>query len=257
MRYELTVNPGFAFGSSDLGPLSMAPATEPLAIRSAGRVFVWHPSRPAPDGSGMCCPAVSLIVEGSDSEAFRMAGIAVNRFVAALSYALDAAVVIGWTSATGYKGEFDPPVACGDERRSGLIVGPVTDVYVDQDDRLYEVLGLYRDAIAADNPFHSFLSLHNALVAVFEGRDKDADDFVNSRAGFVTIELPLEGQALAEYFRETLRNAMAHLVRFDGRPTLDPNDPTDRNAAAMASSALREIVRRAVDERWPAGVRAS
>lgn len=254
MRHEVTVNPAFVFGSSASGPLSMEPISDPLKIESLSHTFVWHPSRVAPDGVGICCPVVSLLVDGDDADASSEAGLAVNRFIAALSFALDSPIVIGWAMATGFKAQLDQPAACGDDRRSGLMVPTVSTVHVEEHQRIYEVLGLYRDAIATDNPFHHFLSLHNALVAVFDGDDKRADQFVNTKAREVTTDLPLGDRDLADFFRDVLRNAIAHTVRRTGRPTLDPNNPGDRGIAAASSRAIRPVVRSAVGDRWPRGV---
>lgn len=254
MRYEVTVNPAFLFGLPSSGPLGLEPISEPLEITGLGHTFVWHPSRPGPDGRGHCCPVVSLLVDGDDSEAAAEAGLAVNRFVAALSFDLDQPIVIGWTTATGFKKHLDPPLACGDDRHAGLIVPTLSTVAVVEDGRLFEVLGLYRDAIAAESPFHQFLTLHNALVAVFDGDDSRADQFVNSRGAAAFADLPLGERQPAGFMREVLRNAIAHTVRQSGRPTLDPNDPADRNVAEIASRSLRRIVRAAVFDRWPDGV---
>jgi hypothetical protein len=249
VRYEVTVRPDFKFGP---GFPSFDEISEPIGILSAGNTFVWHPSRPATDGGAMCGPVVSVVAEGKDQE---RAALSVNRFLAALSYAVDYAIGIGWSVASGFKAHLDPPIACPPPVHAGMILRPVTEVRVTHDDRLYDVLGLYREGISAESPYHHFQSLHNALVAAFDGNEDAAEKFATENQGNL-FDAPTDVEELGAYFRDVLRNAIAHTVRKSGKPTLDPNSPSDRNKAADATRPMREIVRLRVEERWPGGVRA-
>ena len=155
--------------------------------------------------------------------------------------------------ATGFKQHLDPPTACEPALRGRTIVPPVTEVIVADDPRLYEVLGLYREGISAESPYHHFLDLHNALVTAFNGSEDDAEHYASGGQHGLSAR-PANGQELGAYFRDVLRNAIAHTVRPSGRPVLDPNSPSDRAKVAEAARPLRQLVRRRVEERWPAGV---
>ena len=248
MRYEVAIRPEFAFGP---GFPSFDEICDPLEIVSAGRTFVWHPSRPAPDGPEHCGPVVTVVGTSEDADS---AMLAVNRFLSALSYALDRAIGIAWSAATGFKQHVEPPLICEPALSSRVIIMPVSEMFVANDDRLNLVLGLYREGIAAESPFHHFLSLHNALVTCFDGSEDDAEQYATDHQDEVPDRPTLE--PLGSYFREALRNAIAHTVRRSGRRVLDPNSPEDRTKVALATRPLRHIIRWRVEERWPQGVRA-
>ena len=250
MRYEIVIRPEFAFG---LDFPNFDEIRAPVEILSDGRTFVWHPSRPAPDGQDRCGPVVSVVESEENQDA---AALATNRLLAALSYALDMPIGIGWSMVTGFKHHLDPPTACEPALTSRMIISPVTEVQVAADERLYHVLGLYRERVSAESPFHHFLSLHNALVTAFDGNEDDAENYASANQGRAS-DVPNGVNALGSYFRDVLRNAIAHTVRPPGRPLLDPNGPGDRAKAAAATRPLRHIVRQRVEERWPSGVRAS
>ena len=249
MRYEVTIRPEFAFG---FGYPSFEEIRAPLEIVSAGRTFVWHPSRPAPDGHDRCGPVVSVVQSDEDQDA---AALATNRLLAAVSYALDMPIGIGWSMVTGFKQHLDPPTACELALTSRMFISPVTEVQVAIDERLYHVLGLYREGVSAESPYHHFLSLHNALVTTFDGNEDDAENYATEHESRAP-DVPSGVDALGSYFRDVMRNAIAHTVRPPGRPVLDPNGPGDRAKAAAATRPLRHIVRQRVEERWPGGVRA-
>ncbi len=249
VRYEVAIRPGFTFGHGlpDFGEI-----TEPIEITQANHTYVWHPARPAPDSNEMCGPVLSVMWPDSDSYA---AGLACNRFLAVLSYALDQpiGIGIGVDVGVGFKQPLDRPMMCQPAPRPTLMLLPVAGVAVQDDALLYRLTGLYREGRAAESPYVEFLWLHNALVISFDGSEDDAQRYATSRQADVH-DPPDDASDLGHYFREVLRNAIAHTVRTrEDQPSLDPNDPADRARAAAACAPIRQIVRWRVTERWADG----
>ena len=179
MRYEVAIRPGFVFGfgASDFEELS-----EPLEIVHGDDIFVWHPARQTPHDAEICGPVLTVMWPDSDSDA---AGLACNRFLAALSYALDQpiGIRIGVDIGAGFKQSLDPPMLCQPALQPTLMIQPVGGLRVADDALLYQVLGLYREGLAAESsPYLEFLSLHNALVAAFDGSEDDAEAWAVGRS---------------------------------------------------------------------------
>lgn len=243
-RYEVALSTPIAFASSDDADLlGIAGQVE---IEFDGQRFVWHDQRQAES----VAPVVTVMVANGDDYAPER--LLANRFLSALSFAIDYPVAVLTVGATGYKGEVDRPLLGQPVSLDGLIVLPApASIRVLADPRLRTVLGLYREGRAATSPFYRLLAFFNALDAAFDGRESPRDSFVARHA---QIDGTAPSGGWGAYVRETFRNAVAHAVRSEGRPVLDPDDFDDWRAFSDVAEALRKLVRQRVEERWPEGV---
>lgn len=243
-RYEVALSTSIAFASRHQAePFATA---DQVAIEFDGRRFVWHDQRRAHS----LAPVVTLMVGNADD--YGAERLLANRFLSALSFALDYPIAVLTVGAAGYKAELDRPLLGQPASDDGMIVLPAPgSVQVTADRRLRSVLGFYREGRAASSPFYGLLAFFNALDAAFDGRDSLRDDFVTA---YAQIDGPVPARGWGAHVRETFRNAVAHAVRSEGRPVLDPDDVDDCQAFSGAAEALRKLVRQRVEERWPGGV---
>jgi hypothetical protein len=167
MRYEVPVRVEFFFGSASQTPDDEIP---PLPIESGDRRFVWHAARDAPNGLGRCAPVATVMQPDDNADA---AGLAVNRFLSTLSYGVDFAIGIGWSIATSYKRELDPPAACDVAVVSRVRLSPVRRVDVEESSDSstargesvgVAMPGVYEAAGSGNERFESAVAVRNSLA---------------------------------------------------------------------------------------------
>lgn len=250
VRFEAAIDTPLAFRQG--GVLSGRTANA-VSIEFDEFKYVWH------DGSRMagalCWPVVTVIVHGMvDTTAVETR---ISRLLSALSFHYDVPMSISVTAGAGWKQEFDPPLIGQPGYGRRQLEAAAERVEVLADDRLRLTLALWREARSASSPAYRYLAYYNALDAAF-------DDDQSARAEFVADQL--RDAALPEgvrsenfdwgrYLREVLRNAVAHAVRPEGRPILDPDETTHRHALTGGASHLARLVRTRVESRWPSPVR--
>lgn len=239
-------------------PGARLPGPEQVVIRFDGRDFVWHPNLDrGPEGEERW-PGLTVVVK--DSNDYEAETEAMHRFLSAVAFEIHRPMEV---AALGGSGTADPlarPVL-GAARRglADLVVDAPASVEVEEDERLRLVLALYREGLNSGSPFYRFLSVWNALDAVF---DNDSDRI----KAFVNVEAPRwaghRGDAYqpppsdwAAYLYDSNRNAVAHAVRRPGKPVLDPDNPSDRARLWTDSRLLDDLVRAAIRERWDRPVR--
>lgn len=227
---------------------------ERVVIDFQGRRFVWHAGREV-EGE-QCWPVVSAMV--GDSADYAVERLEANRLLSALSFSLDYPMSVATSAATGYKTELDRPLLAQPGYSATIITPAVSTVRVIDDERLRLVLALFREGRSADSPFYRFLAFYNALDAAFDNDEPARDGTIRAvlNGGPAPRGLRPDGFDWADYLRDALRNAVAHAVRLEGKPVLNPDDLADRNALDQASAAVVQLLRRRVNDRWPGGVSA-
>lgn len=245
-RYEAALNSEVGWSDGSFEPLQQ------VVIEFEGRRFVWHSGFQSGEE---CLPVITVMYEDPNDHAEE--SLLVNRLVSALCYLRNLPISIAFVGGSGFKSEMDPPLlaqpAVGTSR---ILSRPPSEVIVVDDDRLKLVLGLFREGRSANSPFYGFLATYNALDAAFDNSEEERDAFI--RMGLADQPAPKghgnDSFDWADYLRDVLRNAVAHAVRPPGKPVLDPDDLADREALENASSLLRSLVRRRVDEHWGSAV---
>lgn len=220
--------------------------TDQIHLEFNSQLFVWHDQRRARS----IAPVVTTIVANGDDYAAER--LLTNRLLSALSFALDYPIAVLTVGAAGYKSEFDRPLLGQPASTDGLVIlDAPRSIQVIADPRLRTVLGLYREGRAASSPFYRLLAFFNALDAAFDGRDSPRDEFVTAHA---QMDGTTPAGGWGAHVREAFRNAVAHAVRSEGRPVLDPDDIDDWQAFSSVADALRRLVRQRVRERWADGI---
>jgi hypothetical protein len=114
------------------------------------------------------------------------------------------------------------------------------------DARLGLALAHYREAVSSDSHFYRFLAYWNALDVLFQGNLGGMTSYLDTAPArapgwFRGLAAPTEGWG--HYLRESNRHAIAHAVRHAGKPSRNPDDPTDRLRLNDDSRMLQRIVR--------------
>jgi hypothetical protein len=250
-RYEVTVRSTLCFSTE---PYSVELAVaEQVSILFDGREFVWH-ANTEPTQHGVLWPSVTVMVaDGNDYDAEKLA---TRRFLSALSFAYDTAMGEIDSGASGYKQRLDPPLVISPGRHlAGMVHDAPSELIVAGDNRLRLTLALAREGVSSDSPFYRFLAIYNALDAAFDNDEALRDQFILH--GLANERLPATASPpdWAAYLRDSNRNAIAHAVRVLGKPTLDPDEPTDRDRLAADNRLLIRLVHDRVNQRWPGGVK--
>ncbi len=227
--------------------------TEPVEIVFEDRTFTWFP------GDEDNYPSVAIAFEGGDYQAEREV---MQRFLSALSYALRRPMGVIFEAAQGSRPS-DSPALARARRGPGLrLTGPSTLLVIDDESHRL-CLALFRDACSSESPFYEFLGYYKVLEVV-AGAEAARDRWLNESAGGAIADWrPLEGENerpddWASYFRDSSRNAVAHALRT--RPDaahIDPDDPRDQARLRRDAQFLRVLATKAVDERWPDGVKST
>lgn len=139
---------------------------------------------------------------------------------------------------------------------------------VEDDGTLRLTLSLYREGMNAGSPFYGCLAFRNVLDAVYgvehetrsrvstpeaAARDAFIDATAATYAGWYSMPTPTRGWA--DYYREEVRNALAHVWR-TGRRHVNADDPAERVRLSSDARVLQHIAKGAVEQRWPHGVTA-
>ncbi|MBK9179973.1 MAG: hypothetical protein IPM45_10480 [Acidimicrobiales bacterium] len=222
-----------------------------MTIAFDGLRFVWHPN----DGVGIegdsSWPTVTVVSTSTNHTAEMRA---TNRFLSALSHLYDVPMAVLATSATGYKGEFDSPLLrqpLGPFTR--ILVPAPSSVDVLPDQRLRLVLALEREAKSARSAFYRYLAYYNALDAAFDGNASALAAFADS---YIEGSPPGNDPSWSFYLTKSVRHALAHTVRDEGRMVLDPDESDDQITLSIATDKLLQLLRLRTRERWPDGVRS-
>jgi hypothetical protein len=243
-----------------------------VGIDFDGRRFVWHPPVDYKDETGTTQygPMVSVMV--SDDLRDSSASVTLQQFLSAASHLYAQPVEdvhYGSTPASGETDEFNPSGARAQRSfiATHVVEAPVS-LFVATDDSLRLALALSRESANASSPFYSCLASWNMLNAVFEVMNETArqvatqeaaqrDAFIEAHAGLFAewhhVPKPPRGWAL--YFRDEVRNALAHVKRPAGKSVVNPDDPRARVRLRNDAAVLRELGAEAVNERWPDGLR--
>lgn len=246
-RFEAAVETSLAFSSNEL----LVPAREPTTIEFDGYSFVWHPNDGVDTEGDTSWPTVTVMSKSTD---YRAEMQATNRFLSALSHLYDVPIAVLATSATGFKGEFDSPLLhqpLGPFTR--ILVGPPSSIVVLPDQRLRLVLALEREARSSRSAFYRYLAYYNALDASFDGNASALAAFADSH---IEGSPPDNDPSWSFYLTQSLRHALAHTVRDEGRLVLDPDESDDQIKLAIATERLLELLRLRTRDRWPEGVRS-
>lgn len=255
-RHEVAVRANIAFHTQQ-PPFDVFNVTpEQVVIEFEGRDFVWHPNvEPGPEGEEWW-PGVTVVV--NDHNDYEEERELMHRFLSALAYELRQPVEV---LAGGGSGEPDPlarPLPHANRRGFGDQVHEAPrGIEVTDDPRLRLVLGLYREGLNSESPFYRFLSFWNALDATFDNDRSRIEQFLDAEAprhaGAFDYDPPPANWH--RYLNNSNRNAIAHAVRRPGEPLLDPDIPHDRSRLYRDSRLLEQLVRTAVEQRWPHPVR--
>lgn len=250
VRWEAAIDTPLGF--RDGGVLSSRSAKF-VDIEFDGHTYAWHDG--VREDERLCWPVVSTKVVGEVNAHQVVTGI--NRLLSALSFHFDLPMSIDTTAGAGWKDEFDPPLLGQPGYGARQLESALDRVEVRADDRLRLTLALWREGRSARSPAYRYLAYYNALDAAF-------DDDQHARATFIADQLRHEKLPVgaetrqygwARYLQDVLRNAVAHAVRPQGRPMLDPDETMDRGALTAGAIKLATLVRSRVEDRWPRPVK--
>lgn len=246
-RFEAAVETPLAFSSDVLLVATQVPVT----IEFDGLSFVWHPNDGVDLGGDTTWPTVTITSASND---YTSEMRATNRFLSAMSHLYDVPMAVLTTGASGFKRELDSPLVrqpLGPFTR--ILVRAPSSVHVLPDQRLRLVLALAREARSSRSAFYRYLAYYNALDASFDGR-------ANALGAFADDNLegapPGGDPTWSFYLTQSLRHALAHTVRDEGRLVLDPDESDDQVRLSAATDHLLVLLKRRMQERWPNGVRS-
>ena len=233
---------------------------EKVEIEFEGRTFVWHHGivDEAAVGAGFGadqfrCPVLTVIYSTADER--REAAHSARRLLSAISHHHRVPISIEFDGGSGFNKHLDHPILLHEGQRPSHVIQTVSALVVVADHRLGLVLALEREARAANSALYEFLAFFNALDAAFDGENGELDSFVNTLLESESLPEEKSGSTTwSHYLRERLRNAVAHAIRHEGRPLLNPDDIDDLTALRNASRHLDRALRVRVSERWPGGV---
>lgn len=246
---------------------------EAVAIPFEQWEFIWHPPMKRqlddapPEDYG---PMVSVAMPGNDGSPEIDA--ALLRFLSAVAFRYHQPVE---DESWGAAGGADPwnPHGSRAQRAFGAIhlIDAPKEIAVLHDESLWLALALYREGINATSPIYGCLCFRNVLDVAFDVRDEKSrqgvptpeaaarDVFINARAGqfagWYQVVEPAAGWA--DYFRDEIRNAAAHVIRNEGKRVLNPDRPRERLLLQTDARILAELASEAVGERWQDAVVAT
>lgn len=275
MRLELPVQTGLRLHAD---PPGYAPPASQLANRArtvgiefADRLLVWHeiPSTPAkpPFPEFSYNPTITVVFDGEDDR--NSAANDLLRFVSALVFHYELfihPVLPFFLSGSGDMNPFHRPMRT-DLRSFVNTWDESAPARIEADAEAGLALAVYREGVNATSPYFGFFAFWSVLDAVFDGKSKRVDAFVNGAADtnegigdYAQRILPRwtlpEDTDTATYLREHGRNAIGHVKRDrSDAPHVDPDDNQARHRLAAEAYWLRALAKRAVLERWPEPVR--
>jgi Methylamine utilization protein MauJ len=148
----------------------------------------------------------------------------------------------------------DPPVVLAYRRGlANMISDAPREVVMADDERLRVTLAHYREGLNTPSPFFGFLGFWNALDVACEDHPGALQAWVEQTAGQYWHLRGASDPAPADtwdYLNEASRNAVAHAVRYPGRPALDPDAPEDRARLSQDKRLVQSLVDIRVRERW-------
>lgn len=270
MRLTLGLQSPLAFGKLDETSRDWlkAPAV-PVAIEFEGRTFLWHPPFEREDELGRTeyGPMVAVVI--ADDDDGKHAAPVLQRFLSAIAYYFEQPVDDGG-GGVGGDGGSDPfnPFGHRQQRAHPYIYkadAPASIATV-QDQDAQVALAYFREGLNASSPFYRCVAYRNVLDVVFgvvsetvagaptaEAAKRDA--FIDANATRISAwysrAAPTRGWA--DYLREEVRNALAHVNR-SGRREINPDDPSERVRINDDSTVMRQLARDAVADRWPHAV---
>jgi len=249
-RYEIAIRTGLAFLSgSGLDPT----VCDQIIFDFRNRAFVWHAhARPDPE-LGPTLPTLTVMVE--EPRDTRPEALLTHRCLSALAFCFDEAVEPIF-SAVSRRGPFDRAFArqtgAWHYAESGHTA--FSELVARDDEHLDLAMALYREGRASESPFYRFLAYWNALDVVFDNDGAQRNKFIRAApeqfpSWFTYV--PERPADWAEYFKGSSRNAVAHAIRPQVKPVLDPDHPEDRQRLKSDSDVLGRMVRHKVKEHWP------
>lgn len=255
-RHEVPVLTDFVL--QDDPPGEPIPEGEHRLIRFEGHHFGWHALESDPD-RGSTLPVVSMrsVGDGRDRGVYQAESLKLQRFLSALSFAFDAAII---PIVVGFNNQSTEPDDHVRFRQPGgplpvpRIHGVPQELAVVPDERLHLALGLRREGRNSLSPFYRFLAFWNALDVVFEGDTSKRNRFMekgrrSARSWFQEGD-PVPAN-FGAYLEDSSRNAIAHAVRRLGKEVLDPDDPSDFRRLTRDTKVMAELLRVAIWDRWP------
>jgi hypothetical protein len=208
----------------------------------------------------------------SDDADGKVAAVSLQRFLTAVAFQYDLAVDDGGGDLGG-DGENDAyhPFASRDPRAFVAIFKAEAPlgIRVEADERLAVALAYYREGLNATSPFYRCVAFRNVLDAVFEVEQETVrgthtataeaatrDSFVDANASRIAgwFNDPTPAGGWAEYLREEVRNALAHVNRAGTRTEVNPDNPTDRVRLKRDARVMQRIARAAIEVTWPDAV---
>lgn len=256
------------------GPLTgdrlKAPA-DAVGIEFEGRQFVWHPPLEYEDelGRSQYGPMVAVVI--ADDEDGRLAARSLQRFLSAAAFAYEQPVDDG-AGGLGGDGGSDAyhPFGSRAERAHPYVYkaeAPASLVVKDHE-ALRLALSFFREGLNANSPFYRCVAFRNVLDAVFEvehetgaqpgsrkrtptkeatARDAFIDVNATAVAGWYSKTTPSQGWA--DYLRDEVRNALAHVKR-TGRREINPDDPAERVRLMSDARLMQQLANAAIEQRW-------
>jgi hypothetical protein len=237
-----------------------------VGIEFEGREFVWHPPTEHGDelGRSQYGPMVAVLI--TDDEDGRLAARSLQRFLSAAAFAYEEPVDDG-SGGLGGDGEPDAyhPFGARAQRSHPYVrkaEAPAALVVQDHS-ALRLALSYFREGLNASSPFYRCVAFRNVLDAVYEvehetaagaptpeaaARDAFIDAMAANVAGWYSMTTPARGWA--DYLREEVRNALAHVNRM-GRREVNPDDPVERVRLRQDATVMRQLAKAAIEQRWP------
>lgn len=238
-----------------------------VGIEFEGREFVWHPPMEYENPLGRSQYGPMVVTLTTDDADYRAAEESLQRLLSALAFAYGQPVD-GGDSGAGGDGEsnaFHPYGARVQRSHPYIYKTEAPAAIVVQDDRTLRLaLSYYREGMNTSSPFYSCVAFRNVLDAVYEVEHETKekavtpeaaarDAFIESEAPRFAAWAPTPASSWADYLRDEVRNAIAH-VRRTGRREVNPDDPRERGRLLSDSRVLQGLAKAAIEQRWPCGV---
>ncbi len=82
------------------------------------------------------------------------------------------------------------------------------------------------------------------------------DAYLDANAVRIAAQYSIASPAVgwAEYLRDEVRNALAHVNRSGGRRKVNPDDPSERVRLRHDAALMRNLAHDAIQQRWPHAV---
>jgi hypothetical protein len=132
---------------------------------------------------------------------------------------------------------------------------PPRRIVMVDDPVLRHAMAHVREARGTQSPFYKFLAFWNALDVTFGGDEQVRDAYLRAiptSAGGLVQPFDQAPADLAEYLRDSSRNAIAHAIRRDpSLVAIDPDAPRDRARLERDARLIEGIVEHRIHECWP------